>query len=571
MTALPMQTEQTARPGVTIAGGHRVLIEERYGWRRLALGQTVVWIKGALSDKAVSTSLRGLPSDVDVATLRDRLRALRGHFAIVAVHPDWVCAAVDRVRSIPLVWTDKNGLRVAQEGGALLAHFGAGQAKTDRDQALAIALSGYTIGSATLYGGVKALLPGQFLFWKNGVATTDCYHRFAPWEADQAPGDIGQERRRLADLTLEILQDLIDGAGGRTIAIPLSAGLDSRLLAAGLKHLGYKNVLTFAYGQQGNHEAETSRTIADRLGYPWHFVPFTNRAVAEIFASGRYADYRAYADSLTAVHFPQDFPAVTALMADGRMPEDSLLVNGQSGDFISGNHIPASLETPPAGDRDARLERVVDALIAKHFKQWRFLMRDPYLARIRELLRGEISALTGGALPDDPACDYGVYEASEFVDRQSKYVVNGQRLYEFLGIDWSLPLWHDRYLEYWSARPAAQKAGQRLYREMLIEANWGDVWRDIPVNAKRIRPRWIIPVRFACKVLHAPFGKARWHEFERRVFEYRMAPLCTYASRRWIDIATDRRGPWTGLCPHIEDYLLDHGVSLDSLAESATH
>ncbi|NMM45595.1 asparagine synthase [Rhodospirillaceae bacterium KN72] len=494
---------------------------------------------------------------------------LSGSFAIVALFPGWCGAAVDRVRAIPLVWriVKAGQMHFAQEGRDLTLPSDR-PTGIDRNQALAVALSGYTVGAATLYEEIGVLTPGNTVFRDgNAPPVVTSYHRFQPWLADQAPGDDDAERKRLCDLTLEILQDLIDDADGRTISVPLSAGLDSRLIAAGLRHLGYENVVCFAYGLKGNHEAETSKAIAARLGYPWRFVPYSNRSMARVYASESYQAYRHYADSLTGVHFPQDFAALVPLLEDGYLPRDCILVNGQSGDFITGNHVPAALAGPAdTSDRDARIDRVIDALIAKHYKQWRFLMRGDLLATVRALIKAEILHLTEGRLPDDSSADYGIYEACEFVDRQSKYVVNGQRIYEFLGMDWRLPLWDDRYLDYWAQRPAAQKLGQRLYREMLIAENWGGVWTDIPVNKKRIRPRWIIPFRLACKVAHAPLGAARWHRFERRVFEYAMTSLCSYAVRGWSDIAFDSRGPWTAISPHIEDYLADHGVSLESLS-----
>ena len=77
--------------------------------------------------------------------------------------------------------------------------------------------------------------------------------------------------------------------------------------------------------------------------------------------------------------------------------------------------------------------------------------------------------------------------------------------------------------------PLAEKAGQGLYARMLTNANWGGVWQDVPVNRKTIRPLSVIPVRLAAKLLHAPFGRERWHRFERRYFQYWLDATCNAA------------------------------------------
>lgn len=547
-----------------------IIVELPTGWRRIAVDDGTVWCRGTLTEAAIRRAFHGTgPSSPE--SFKQVLAGLSGHFALIAQFPDWRAAAVDRARTIPVIWcVDEVGrLRAAQEGHVLRSTVPDRDGGIDPGQALAVALSGYTIGAATLYRNIHGLTPGRYVFQQHAdsALSEGAYHRFRPWLADQTSQDDALEMGRAADLTLEILETTVARADGRPIAVPLSAGLDSRLIASGLKHLGYKNVLCFAYGLKGNHEAETSKTIAARLGYPWRFVPYDNKSMSRVFASAGYDGFRQYSDSLTGVHFPQDYRALTALLDDGYLPRESLLVNGQSGDFITGNHIPKSMIRSGRNDSSEKREsRIVDALIAKHYKQWRFLMRPDLLAKIGDMLRSEIAEVTDGPLPSDPTTDYGVYEDCEFIDRQAKYVINGQRVYEYLGIDWDLPLWDDRYVDYWSERPLSQKAGQRLYREMLVSQNWGGVWSGIPVNAKRIRPRWMIPIRLACKIAHAPLGRDRWHEFERRFLTYPMTSLCGYSVRSWSQIAFDTRGPWTAISPHIEDYLNEHGISLESIA-----
>ena len=37
----------------------------------------------------------------------------------------------------------------------------------------------------------------------------------------------------------------------------------------------------------------------------------------------------------------------------------------------------------------------------------------------------------------------------EFHNRQTKFVVNCQRIYDFYKIDWMLPLWNRSFIKFW--------------------------------------------------------------------------------------------------------------------------
>ncbi len=186
------------------------------------------------------------------------------------------------------------------------------------------------------------------------------------------------------------------------------------------------------------------------------------------------------------------------------------------------------------------------------------------LIRIKNRLQREIDSI--GGLPHNPANDYGIYEWCEFQDRQCKYVVNGVRLYEFLGYDWRMPLWDKDFIDFWAAAPLTAKANQNLYREVLIEQNWADVWTDIPINAKRIRPNWLRPLRYALKALHAPLGRRRWHAFETRYLYYWMSNHCNYAGMPYGHVAADGRGHASSVAFQIEAYLAEQGIELDAFS-----
>ena len=64
---------------------------------------------------------------------------------------------------------------------------------------------------------------------------------------------------------------------------------------------------------------------------------------------------------------------------------------------------------------------------------------------------------------------YKIFEYLEFVNRQSNYVIQGQRVYDFYNLKWELPLWDDEYLDFWNKVPYDFKFQQKLYKYMLIK------------------------------------------------------------------------------------------------------
>lgn len=539
------------------------LLGDTPGWSQCAAGNRTLLLAGPLKETH-SAQLAEQAATISPEQVSTWLDSLDGHYAMVLIDSDWSIAAVDPSRTIPLIYTERaDGVLVAQTGADLARRAGLGPDHILLEQARVFALSGYTTGSATLYREVYGLLPGQFLFCSADTRpAVRNYHKWRPCQPENvAPEDLYAP---LSTLHERIISDLVASANGRPILVPLSAGLDSRFIASGLVEAGYKNVQCFTYGLSGNREALMSKKIAERLGLPWTFVPYTIRSVRSVNKSPDYLAYEHYADSFTAIPYPQDYPALTALRARGDLDPDTIVVNGNTGDFITGNHILPLLAAPQNDGLDARMSRIIAALVTKHYKQWEILKTPDRLAEVERLLMAEIEGF--GGLPVDPSGDHGIYEMSEFINRQSKYVINGQRCYEWLGLSWRLPLWNRALLDFWEKAPLAAKFQQRLYREVLERDNWGGAWRDIPVNPTRIRPGWLVPLRFLAKLVHAPLGRARWHRFEKQYLEYWMSSLCSYAPWSYYDVAFDKRGHTTPIAWYTSEYLKRAGCAWEGNA-----
>lgn len=538
------------------------LTEGEGGWQCNRDGGIEFWFQGYEQTRAIGALAAEAAATAPTPDrFADWLRGLDGFFALAVVGSGWAAAAVDRVRSSALLYARTEGkIVIDQSGPRLESRLGLGPDTVDPDGAAAIATAGFSIGTDTIYRCVRQLAPGQLLHVGPSGLNVTHYHRWQPWRAIEA--DPEELAGALAALHERLIEKLIASVDGRPILVPLSAGLDSRMILSGLVAAGYRNVRAFAYGLPGNRDAVVSREIARRLRVPWDFIPYSNGAVRRTMRSDAHRRYERYSDNLTGIYFPQDYHAMTQMAARGLAPPEYVVVNGQSGDFITGNHILAPLTQPGAGlTPEQRQARIIDTLVGKHFKQWGALSGSPAIARVRRRLAEEIAAV--GGMPPDPGGDHGIYEFSEFVDRQSKYVIHGQRCYEFLGYGWRLPLWDRDCLDFWERAPLAAKRGQALYRMVLERANWGGVWRDVPVNPLRVRPGWLVPIRFGLKALHAPLGCACWHRFERRYLAYWMAPLCSFAPWSYRRVAADGRGSASALGWYAKDYLNRKGVGFD--------
>ena len=543
-----------------------VILGPGLGWSHHDVAGAKVHVKGYVFDGA--TTLEGdlaarhlwrlFGTTQDDEQLRRSLTSAGGHFAFVIEAMDRTIAAVDRVRSVPLLYALRDGaLYLDDRGNRLRKRLGLGVEDIDPEQALAAAMSGYTIGARTLYRDMHDLGVGEALVADASGVRTLSWFIYDAWKTEE----IGQPERRLKDLHRFMLERLVTSVGGRAICVPLSAGYDSRFIVSGLKAVGAKDVRTFSYGRPGNHEAETARLIAERLGYPWRMVGYTTRNQTAKFRDSRYVEALwETTDTCVAAPFEQDWTGVETLRRDGFIPADAVIVNGQSGDFITGNHAPMTLMDMDKGlSPQERCRLMMVPFLKKHYRLWDALATPDNDAKICGMLERE--AVRAGATFSDGEAIFGIYEYLEYVNRQAKYVVSGQRAYEAMGLSWRLPLWDDEYISFWQHAPAHLKREQNLYRRVLETENWGGVFRSIPVNKKTITPGWIRPIRFAFKLAHAPLGGERWHRFERRMFGWWMDALRMSAVVPYSKTRADKRGSRNAVSWITEKWLSGHGIA----------
>jgi asparagine synthase (glutamine-hydrolysing) len=497
----------------------------------------LIWIAGDNTNIKYNYLINALikSKDINKDDVKNIIKGIDDHFGIVVISPNWSFAAVDCARTCPIFWKKiKHGYIISSQAKIIADNY---ISDIDNRQLLAFQMSGYTINEGTLWTDIKNLNPGHFIFIKNQQKFyLDKYFFYKPWSIKNKPYEILKK-----DLKVEIqkiLKNLIKNANGRTIAIPLSAGLDSRLVASGLKGLNYNNVKCYSYGLKNNYESHASKIIAQKLGYKWTFVEITQSKAKNFYLSKVYKNFIFNTSDGCATTSIQGLYAIDYLLRNSYLCQDDIIVNGNSGDFITGGHVPLIKQS--SKNINLLYDKLLDVHFNKHYSLWRALISEKNKNIIKKQLLIQIKKNSYDI--NNKFMAEGIVEFIEYENRQAKFVNNCQRIYEGFGLKWQLPLWNKSFMEFWSNVPLKYKINQKLYKDTLIELNMGDVWGKKYDFKYFVSPRWVRIMRFIFKACFIFLGKNKWYKFEKKYLEYWTDNICGESIFPYRDIIKNKNG-----------------------------
>ena len=398
----------------------------------------------------------------------ERLQAANGCFAVVIRRDDMTLAAVDRVRSIPLFYGQAGDHLVLSDDAFWLADQLRGL-DLDPVSGSEFLLTGYVLGNDTLCESVKQLQAGQWLVGTKSLTDVAFYYKHVHGHfLDQG------EPEHFSDLDTvyrNVFGRLVESAAGRTLAVPLSGGYDSRLVAAMLRNLEYRNVVCFTYGTPGCAEASTAERVAEALGYPWHFIEYNEerwRAYADC------SSYTVYSSNLASLPQVEMFPAVSELSQSSMIPPDAIIVPGFCGDLQGGSYVPDAV----AANDSRRLLKVglTEYIYRTHLRLKNKIPRS-HVDTIKARIAGSLSDFPKGTSVE---AFISTNEAFFTTHKVAKYVINSLRTCEFFNYEWRLPLWDNEFTAHWYRIPYTERIGDRLYNRHLMKnvfEPWGIAFR----------------------------------------------------------------------------------------------
>lgn len=391
-----------------------------------------------------------LSEKFDSDKIEDIINSIDGHFAIIVKLKNKIILIVDRSRSIPLFYSKVNDYVFISDSANQINEKIVGM--NDDDAICEFKSIGYCTEEKTIISQIKQVKTGNFC--QISLENNDfsfVQEEYFNYRKESSISSLKLTSKLVTELDnvfLNIFQQLIRFANGQKIVVPLSGGLDSRLIVYFLNRLNYKNVLCFTYGKPNNWESKISRNIAKRAGFEWIIIPYSRKMWNEFINSKEAKSLFNFACNLSSLPLLQDCLAVKELISV--VPKNSIFVPGISADFLAGSHI------------------TQDLIKINNFSKENLIHK--YLAKNN--ISNKKSQTSNNSFFDvmqsDTLTDFICeYENLDYNERQSKYIVNSCRIYEYYGYNWTLPFFYKESLFFWKNLELEHKIAKKLFLNYL--------------------------------------------------------------------------------------------------------
>lgn len=394
----------------------------------------------------------------DPKKFQSLLKKLNGFFSVVHQSDKNTLAAVDIIRSIPLFYSESEmGFFISDEARWVRNSMN----DMEREQATEweFQLVGYVTGRDTLYQSVKQIQAGELIEAKwdsNGLNVHREYY-FRHIHNNYFEESEDKLLDRLDASMTQSFKRLIEYANGRTIALSLSGGYDSRLIGLMLRRLNYKNVICFSFGKPQNSESKVSQYVADKLGYKWVYAPIVNSDWSKLYDSDERRAHDRFCDGLCSLPQILHWPAIRNLIYRDEIPEESIIVPGVAADLPAGSY---SVSHPELyEDLSIDLDQTVLHILYCHYGLWPLTQHDIERARYR--------IMSNIARTDHYADSADIFEEWFTREKVAKLVVNSVRTYEFCEREWWLPYFDKSFIEFWLQVHPRDRICQKLYSKYL--------------------------------------------------------------------------------------------------------
>ena len=396
---------------------------------------------------------------------RNAISNANGIFSVIIQKEKKIMLAVDKTRTFPLLYIDnENDLIISDDSYFLRENYKNDLDNVNSDEFLSI---GFVMGEETLLQDIFQVQAGEYLIFDDNKLKKEFYFDYLTKKISTKSFD--ELKSEFLDILRDSIQRIIKLANGRQIVLPLSGGYDSRTIASLLKQLNYEKILCYTYGKKNSPEVIISKKVANELGLNWFFVEYNEQTVNQDFPqSNEFKEYYKFASNHISVFSTQDYFAVKYLHDNKIINDNAIFVPGHSGDFLGGSH----LDKAEIANRD----NIIDVIYQKQN------LLNKKIFKNKKVLKEKISSLIEiENIKDD--FFYSIDENFNLKERQSKFIINSLRIYEYFGYQHAIPLWDNELTEFFRVLPLKFKLNSYFYEKILLE----DIFDHMNINYRKNR------------------------------------------------------------------------------------
>ncbi|NMC40158.1 MAG: hypothetical protein GYA43_03135, partial [Bacteroidales bacterium] len=298
-----------------------------------------IWVTGFilsrekfLREEELANYFSGIAS---LAHFEERLKTANGQFSVVIDRGVEIWAATDRTRNWPLFYTTIDGWYFLSDDCYKLAELRK-ENEFDAVSYNCFLAAGYTINDRTLFEDIFQVEAGTVTVLGK-ESRSRYYHN--PAQEETKTADLRTASEELARLTETVFREYFAALKDKFIAIPLSGGYDSRLVALMASKYHPENILCYTYGRADNREVPLAMEVAKRLRIKWINIIYEKNLVSDFIHDEFFSDYFPWVSGLTGMFFLQEYFAVKYLKQNKLIPDNTVFISGYSGDFIAGSYL----------------------------------------------------------------------------------------------------------------------------------------------------------------------------------------------------------------------------------------
>ncbi len=381
------------------------------------------------------------------------LNQVNGCFSIVAEIDGNLIAISDMMRSFPLYYAEKNGALYIRDEATEIINV-TGFKKINHTALIDYLHFECVMYNDTLVNGINQISAMHYIYLEKGKETPEIGKYMTIYNAEYSIKDKSTAEKKLDSVFKDASVRLVASLKGRTAAVSLSGGVDSRACLMMLKSAGYNNVICYTYGVTKSPDTEVAEKVAGLMGYKYVFIPNDRKLWKKAYKDEYTLTFIKKSHNLSAISHMESHFIIRRLLKEKIVPDDSVFFTG---------HVGVMAKSHFEEDREYTKEELVETYWKYYGKL--YSLRGKRKKHYFERLSGYIGHKESYSRLDAETA----YENAGYGMCRSKHLINSHRQFEINGCEWRLPLMDYEIMSAFNSMdPSVRDEKKKFFTEYII-------------------------------------------------------------------------------------------------------